>query len=48
MPFDYLNNPNTDEKRIVNHSIKTQAYGGFWLDVKGTIDIEYFVYNHKE
>lgn len=41
LQFNYLNNPNIDEKRIVNQSIKTQKYEGFWLDVKRAIDIEF-------
>lgn len=47
-PFDYLNKLNIDKKRIINQSIKAHAFGGFWLDVKGAIDIECFVDGHKK
>lgn len=40
LPFHYLNKLNIDVKDVNNHGIKTQAYGGFCLNVKGKIKLE--------
>lgn len=41
LPFSYVIKLNTDDKKIINHGMKARVYGGFWLNIKGKINIKY-------